>query len=185
MVDGVHLIDALSGDAVRHLSDAVQAVSQRDRRHADARHTKALIKDTINETAKRLSINVDWELYVAEEREVSIDIMVPFQFSDGTSAMSMMFGMPSCERFWRNSRSSGSTSRCNSRYARLEMDRFPTWRLASALAGTTSMEDVQDYTSFFRDLHLLSRVEEDVRSTLDAFFSARPMMHLKDGHRLK
>ena len=47
-------------------------------------HTKALIADTINETAKRLSINVDWELYVAEEREVSIDIMVPFQFSDGT-----------------------------------------------------------------------------------------------------
>ena len=41
------------------------------------------------------------------------------------------------------------------------------------------VEDVQDYTSFFRDLHLLSRVEEDVHGTLDAFFSARPMMHLR------
>lgn len=143
-------------------------------------HTKALIADTINETAKRLSINVDWELYVAEEREVSIDIMVPFQFSDGTLS---------------------DVDDVRDAILRAILEEFAIFRIYKPVQLTVRpvgdgplpdmetgigvggdnqrVEDVQDYTSFFRDLHLLSRVEEDVHGTLDAFFRARPMMHLR------
>ncbi len=47
-------------------------------------HIMRLVEDTITNTASRLQIDVDWELYKIEPRELSIDIMVPYQNTDGT-----------------------------------------------------------------------------------------------------
>ena len=47
-------------------------------------HIARLVEDTITNTATRLQIDIDWELYKIEPRELSIDIMVPYKNTDGT-----------------------------------------------------------------------------------------------------
>ena len=47
-------------------------------------HISRLVEDSLNKTAKRLNILVDWELYKIESRELSIDIMVPYKNTDAT-----------------------------------------------------------------------------------------------------
>ena len=47
-------------------------------------HIARVVEDTITKTSKRLHIDIDWELYKLESRELSIDIMVPYKNTDGT-----------------------------------------------------------------------------------------------------
>ncbi len=47
-------------------------------------HIARVVEDIIGKTSKRLHIDVDWELYKLESRELSIDIMVPYKNTDGT-----------------------------------------------------------------------------------------------------
>ena len=40
-------------------------------------HISHLVEDSIINLAKRLNIEIDWELYKIEPRDLSIDIMMP------------------------------------------------------------------------------------------------------------
>ena len=47
-------------------------------------HISRLVEDSIHKTADRLSIEIDWELYKIEPRDLSIDIMVPYKNTQST-----------------------------------------------------------------------------------------------------
>ena len=47
-------------------------------------HIARVVEDILGKTSKRLHIDIDWELYKLESRELSIDIMVPYKNTDGT-----------------------------------------------------------------------------------------------------
>ena len=47
-------------------------------------HIARLVEDILSKTATRLHIDVDWELYKLEPRELSIDIMVPYKNTEST-----------------------------------------------------------------------------------------------------
>jgi hypothetical protein len=144
-------------------------------------HITRLVEDTITNTATRLQIDVDWELYKIEPRELSIDIMVPYKNTDGTFS--------------------------DNRDVRAEvlkeiLDEFAIFRVFKPVqltvrtignghvvdfdsgvgvgsAGKGSEQSEQDYTSFFSELHTLSVVEDEVRDSLDLFFTRRSDVNLE------
>jgi hypothetical protein len=144
-------------------------------------HITRLVEDTITNTATRLHIDVDWELYKIEPRELSIDIMVPYKNTDGTFS--------------------------DNRDVRAEvlkeiLDEFAIFRVFKPVqltvrtigtghvvdfdsgvgvgsVGEESDQSEQDYTSFFSELHTLSVVEDEVRDSLDLFFTRRSDVNLE------
>jgi len=144
-------------------------------------HITRLVEDTITNTATRLQIDIDWELYKIEPRELSIDIMVPYKNTDGTFS--------------------------DNRDVRAEvlkeiLDEFAIFRVFKPVqltvrtigtghvvdfdsgvgvgsAGKDSDQSEQDYTSFFKELHTLSVVEDEVRDSLDLFFTRRSDVNLE------
>ncbi|MDC0340406.1 small multi-drug export protein [Candidatus Poseidoniaceae archaeon] len=144
-------------------------------------HIARLVEDTITNTATRLQIDIDWELYKIEPRELSIDIMVPYKNTDGTFS--------------------------DNRDVRAEvlkeiLDEFAIFRVFKPVqltvrtiggghdidfdsgvgvgsAGMDSEQSEQDYTSFFSELHTLSVVEDEVRDSLDLFFTRRSDVNLE------
>ena len=139
-------------------------------------HISRLVEDSLNKTAKRLSILVDWELYKIESRELSIDIMVPYKNTDATLSDSKDVRAEVLreilEEFaiFRVFKPVQLTVRTIGMNQAIDFD-------SGVGVGTgaegAELEDEQDYSSFFSELHTLSRVEDEVRDSLDLFFTRR------------
>ena len=58
--------------------------------HSDAddmlshEHIERLTRDTIRDTAEALELIIDWDLFRLKERELSIDVMVPYENTSAT-----------------------------------------------------------------------------------------------------
>jgi hypothetical protein len=137
-------------------------------------HISRLVEDSIHKTANRLKIEIDWELYKIEPRDLSIDIMVPY----------------------KNTQSTLSDSKdVRAEVLREILEEFAIFRVFKPVQLTvrtigvnqaidfesgvgigTSNEhgddgEEQNYSDFFSELHTLSRVEEEVRESLELFFA--------------
>ena len=138
-------------------------------------HINRLVEDILTKTANRLNINVDWELYKIEPRELSIDIMVPYKNTESTLI---------------------DSKDVRAEVLREILDEFALFRVFKPVQltvrtigvnqgidfdsgvgiGTSAEEDTEDtqnYSSFFSELHTLSRVEDEVRESLELFFARR------------
>ena len=153
-------------------------------------HIERLTRDTIRKTADELELVIDWDLFKLKERELSIDIMVPYENTSATM-------IPSAD--------------VRSEILRHLLEEFslfsvfkPVQMTARAVGATASMDFetgigvgvddmddrdivdagqgaghvVSDYSTFFRDLHILSRVEDDVREILNKYFLTNPDVEL-------
>ncbi len=153
-------------------------------------HIERLTRDTIRKTADELELVIDWDLFKLKERELSIDIMVPYENTSATM-------IPSAD--------------VRSEILRRLLEEFslfsvfkPVQMTARAVGATASMDFetgigvgvddmddrdivdagqgaghvVSDYSTFFRDLHILSRVEDDVREILNKYFLTNPDVEL-------
>ena len=139
-------------------------------------HIKKVVADVLRNTERRLHISIDWDLYKIEVRDLSIDIMVPYSNTEGTFS---------------------DTADVRSDILREVLDEFALFRVykpvqltvrsigdnqaidfetgvgvGSGMVDEDEMED-QDYTSFFRDLHMLSKVEDEVRESVKGFFRSK------------
>ncbi len=139
-------------------------------------HISRLVEDTINKTAKRLSILIDWELYKIESRELSIDIMVPYKNTDATLSDSKDVRAEVLrevlEEFaiFRVFKPVQLTVRTIGINQAIDFDSGVG--IGTGAEGAT-LDEEQDYSSFFSELHTLSRVEDEVRDSLDLFFTRR------------
>ena len=139
-------------------------------------HISRLVEDTLNKTAKRLNILVDWELYKIESRELSIDIMVPYKNTDATLSDSKDVRAEVLreilEEFaiFRVFKPVQLTVRTIGINQAIDFDSGVG--VGTGAEGAT-LEEEQDYSSFFSELHTLSRVEDEVRDSLDLFFTRR------------
>ena len=139
-------------------------------------HISRLVEDSINKTAHRLNIDIDWELYKIEPRDLSIDIMVPYKNTESTLS---------------------DSKDVRAEVLREVLEEFAIFRVfkpvqltvrtigvnqaidfesgvgigTSAHHGTN--EEEQNYSDFFSELHTLSRVEDEVRESLELFFARR------------
>ena len=139
-------------------------------------HIARVVEDTISKTSKRLHIDIDWELYKLESRELSIDIMVPYKNTDGTLSDSKdvraeilreILEEFAIFRVFKPVQLTVKTIGVN------QAIDFESGVGVGAGAEGAEVEREQDYASFFSELHTLSRVEDEVRDSLDLFFARR------------
>ena len=140
-------------------------------------HIEVLLKEILTLSEKRLHINIDWDLFKSEIRDLSIDIMIPYHNTEDTLS---------------------NQNEIRSEVLREILDEFALFRVFKPVqltvrsigenqaidfetgvgigSGMLQSEDeeelvVNDYTSFFKDLHLLSQIEDEVRESIRSFFS--------------
>ena len=139
-------------------------------------HIARVVEDILGKTSKRLHIDIDWELYKLESRELSIDIMVPYKNTDGTLSDSKDIRAEILReileefaifRVFKPVQLTVKTIGVN------QAIDFESGVGIGAGAEGAKVEGDQDYASFFSELHTLSRVEDEVRDSLDLFFARR------------
>lgn len=147
-------------------------------------HIVRLVEDTVETIAEGLNIDVDQELFKTEVRELSIDIMVAYKNTESTLS---------------------DSKEVRSEILRQLLEEFAIFRvfkpvqlntrvigagqvidfdsgvgIGSREADALEVEsEQQDYSSFFSELHSLSRIEDDVRDSLDLFFTRRNDVEMK------
>ena len=139
-------------------------------------HIARVVEDILGKTSKRLHIDIDWELYKLESRELSIDIMVPYKNTDGTLSDSKDIRAEILRevleefaifRVFKPVQLTVKTIGVNQ-----AIDFESGVGIGTGAEGAETEEE-QDYASFFSELHTLSRVEDEVRDSLDLFFARR------------
>ena len=139
-------------------------------------HIRKVVADVLRNTERRLHIKIDWDLYKIEVRDLSIDIMVPYSNTDGTfsdvadvrsDVLKEVLEEFALFRVFKpvqlTVRSIGDNQAID----------FETGvGVGSGMVEGEDMED-QDYTSFFRDLHMLSKVEDEVRESVKGYFRSK------------
>jgi len=142
-------------------------------------HIEQLVRQIVESSSNRMNINIDWDLFKIQIRELSVDILIAYQNTEGTLSDS------------RDIRAE---------ILRETLDEFALFRvfkpvqLTVKLIGQSKLIDFdsgvgigvvddeageQDYSSFFSELHSLSRIEDDVRDSLDLFFTRRVDLSMK------
>ncbi len=147
-------------------------------------HIQRLVEDTVYTVGEQLGIDIDDELFKIEIRDLSIDIMVAYQNTENTLS---------------------DSKEVRAELLRNLLEEFAIFRVFKPVQlnvrvigaghsidfdsgvgiGTRvdeqqdALKERQDYSSFFSELHSLSRIEDDVRDSLDLFFTRRTDVQMK------
>jgi hypothetical protein len=139
-------------------------------------HIKKVVADILQNTEKRLHINIDWDLYKIEVRDLSIDIMIPYHNTEGTlsdsgdvrsEVLKEILDEFALFRVFKPVQLTVRTIGDNQ-----AIDFETGVGVGSGMVDEEEKED-QDYTAFFRDLHMLSKVEDEVRESVKGFFRSK------------
>jgi len=146
-------------------------------------HITTLVGDTVNDVAERLNIDVDDDLFKVETRDLSIDIMVAYKNTENTLSdakeiraeiLRNLLEEFAIFRVFKpvqlNVRTIGAGQ---------SIDFDSGLGIGTREVSGEEAEERQDYSSFFSELHSLSRVEDDVRDSLDLFFTRRNDVEMK------
>ena len=136
-------------------------------------HINRLVEDTVHNVSEQLSIEVDSDLFKTEVRELSIDIMVAYKNTENTLSDSaevraeLLRSLLEEFAIFRVFKPVQLNVRVIGDGATVDFD-------SGVGIGARSEEadlsvEQQDYSSFFSELHSLSRIEDDVRDSLDLF----------------
>lgn len=145
-------------------------------------HISRLVEDSINKTAHRLNIEIDWELYKIEPRDLSIDIMVPYKNTESTLSDSKdvraevlreVLEEFAIFRVFKPVQLTVRTIGVN------QAIDFESGVGIGTSANHSTDEEEQNYSDFFSELHTLSRVEDEVRESLELFFARRNDLNME------
>ena len=145
-------------------------------------HIRKVVVDVLRNAESRMHIEIDWDLYKIEVRDLSIDIMIPYSntegtFSDSADVRSEIL-KEILEEFalFRVFKPVQLTVRSIGDNQAID---FETGiGVGSGMVDDQDVED-QDYTAFFRDLHMLSKVEDDVRESVKGYFRSNNNLDLQ------
>ena len=146
-------------------------------------HIKKVVVDVLRKNENRMKINIDWDLYKIEVRDLSIDIMVPYSNTDGTFSDSadvrseILKDILDEFALFRVYKPVQLTVRSIGENQAIDFETGVG--VGSGMVTEEEEEEEQDYTAFFRDLHLLSKVEDDVRESVKGYFRANPNLILQ------
>ena len=136
-------------------------------------HIRKVVVDVLRNAETRMHIEIDWDLYKIEVRDLSIDIMVPYSNTEGTFSDSgdvrSEILKEILEEFalFRVFKPVQLTVRSIGDNQAIDFETGVG--VGSGMVEDQDVED-QDYTAFFRDLHMLSKVEDDVRESVKGYF---------------
>ena len=135
-------------------------------------HIIRLVDDIITKCERRLGISIDHELVKVEPRDLSIDIMVPYKNTENTLSDSKTIRdeilREVLEEFalFRVFKPVQLTVRSIGSNQAIDFDSG----VGIGVGERNDDESPENYTSFFEELHSLSRIEDEVRDSLDLFF---------------
>ena len=135
-------------------------------------HIIRLVDDIITKCERRLGISIDHELVKVEPRDLSIDIMVPYKNTENTLSDSKTIRdeilREVLEEFalFRVFKPVQLTVRSIGSNQAIDFDSG----VGIGVGERDDDESPENYTSFFEELHSLSRIEDEVRDSLDLFF---------------
>ncbi len=145
-------------------------------------HIKKVVVDVLRNSESRMHIQIDWDLYKIEVRDLSIDIMVPYSntegtFSDSADVRSEIL-KEILEEFalFRVFKPVQLTVRSIGDNQAIDFETGVG--VGSGMIDDEDLED-QDYTTFFRDLHMLSKVEDDVKESINGYFRSKNDLDLQ------
>lgn len=145
-------------------------------------HIRKVVVDVLRNAESRMHIDIDWDLYKIEVRDLSIDIMVPYSntegtFSDSADVRSEIL-KEILEEFalFRVFKPVQLTVRSIGDNQAIDFETGVG--VGSGMVDDQEVED-QDYTAFFRDLHMLSKVEDDVRESVKGYFRSNSNLDLQ------
>ena len=132
-------------------------------------HIIRLVDDIISRCERRLGIEVDHDLAKVEPRELSVDIMVPYKNTENTLSDSKSIRDEILKEvldefaLFRVFKPVQLTVRAIGAGQAIDFD-------SGVGVGVGDRDDEappENYTSFFEELHSLSRIEDEVRDSLD------------------
>ena len=145
-------------------------------------HIRKVVVDVLRNAESRMHIEIDWDLYKIEVRDLSIDIMIPYSntegtFSDSADVRSEIL-KEILEEFalFRVFKPVQLTVRSIGDNQAIDFETGVG--VGSGMVDDQDVED-QDYTAFFRDLHMLSKVEDDVRESVKGYFRSNSNLDLQ------
>ena len=145
-------------------------------------HIRKVVVDVLRNAESRMHIDIDWDLYKIEVRDLSIDIMIPYSntegtFSDSADVRSEIL-KEILEEFalFRVFKPVQLTVRSIGDNQAIDFETGVG--VGSGMVEDQDVED-QDYTAFFRDLHMLSKVEDDVRESVKGYFRSNNNLDLQ------
>ena len=145
-------------------------------------HIRKVVVDVLRNSESRMHIDIDWDLYKIEVRDLSIDIMIPYSntegtFSDSADVRSEIL-KEILEEFalFRVFKPVQLTVRSIGDNQAIDFETGVG--VGSGMVDDQDVED-QDYTAFFRDLHMLSKVEDDVRESVKGYFRSNNNLDLQ------
>ena len=145
-------------------------------------HIRKVVVDVLRNAESRMHIDIDWDLYKIEVRDLSIDIMIPYSntegtFSDSADVRSEIL-KEILEEFalFRVFKPVQLTVRSIGDNQAIDFETGVG--VGSGMIDDQDLED-QDYTAFFRDLHMLSKVEDDVRESVKGYFRSNNNLDLQ------
>jgi hypothetical protein len=140
-------------------------------------HIARLVSDTVNKVSGQLGIDVDDDLFKTEVRELSIDIMVAYKNTENTLSdaaevrAELLRSLLEEFAIFRVFKPVQLNVRVIGDGQNIDFDSGVGIGAREEEANLNSEQ--QDYSSFFSELHSLSRIEDDVRDSLDLFFTRR------------
>ncbi len=145
-------------------------------------HIIRLVDDIISRCERRLGIEVDHDLAKVEPRDLSIDIMVPYKNTENTLSDSKSIRdeilKDVLEEFalFRVFKPVQLTVRSIGSGQAIDFD-------SGVGVGVGDLGDdapPENYASFFEELHSLSRIEDEVRDSLDLYFVRDKTLELQN-----
>ena len=144
-------------------------------------HISHLVEDSIVKTAKRLNIEIDWELYKIEPRDLSINIMMPYKNTESTLSDSKDVRAEVLREVLEEFAIFRVFKPVQLTVRTIGVNQAIDFESGVGVGTSAEIEDEseQNYTDFFSELHTLSRVEDEVRESLELFFARRPELNME------
>ncbi|MBT3652797.1 MAG: small multi-drug export protein, partial [Euryarchaeota archaeon] len=145
-------------------------------------HIIRLVDDIISKCERRLGISIDHELAKVEPRDLSIDIMVPYKNTENTLSDSKTIRdeilREVLEEFalFHVFKPVQLTVRSIGSNQAIDFDSG----VGIGVGDRNDEKSPENYTSFFEELHSLSRIEDEVRDSLDLFFVRDNTLNLEN-----
>ena len=144
-------------------------------------HIARLVEDCVTKTASRLNIEIDWELYKLEPRDLSIDIMVPYKNTDSTLSDSKDVRAEVLREVLEEFAIFRVFKPVQLTVRTIGVNEAIDFDTGVGIGTSSEMEsgEEQNYSDFFSELHTLSRVEDEVRESLELFFARRSNLQME------
>ena len=142
-------------------------------------HIKSLVVDCVNGACKKMRVEVDWEKFKTVEKELSIDILVPYENTESTLSnktdirAEILKSILEEFRIFHVFKPVQLVVKAIGEDADMDFDTGIGVGVKSSEVG--NFEDgqtalVEDYTSFFKELHTFNNLEEEAKRCLDNWF---------------